>query len=65
MAIRTPAHIGNNKAARDLINEGCQEIEHRKRCVWHPELKVFLIVCIDDFKVSGPTDIVQTLGKDP
>ena len=33
---------------------GFTKIQDWKSCFWHPELKVFLIVCFDDFNLSGP-----------
>ena len=35
---------------------GFQEIPDWKSCFWHDKLKLFLVVYVDDFKMSGPKD---------
>ena len=47
--------IGDNKPQMDLVSEGIVELDNWGSCFWHPELKVSLIVYVDDFKLAGPT----------
>ena len=35
---------------------GFEVIDGWPSCYYHPELKVFLIVYVDDFMMAGPTD---------
>ena len=37
-----------------LVSEGFTPIEGWPSCFWHSELKMFLVVYVDDFKLSGP-----------
>ena len=43
------------KAEGDLHLEGFEDVPEWKSCFWHPELKVFLVLYVDDFKLSGPS----------
>ena len=43
-----------NTAHQELTERGFQEIEAWKSCYWEPELKVSLVLYVDDFKLSGP-----------
>jgi hypothetical protein len=35
---------------------GFQPLPHWPSCFWHPELKLLLVVYVDDLKLSGPAD---------
>ena len=39
-----------------LIEQGFETIQAWRSCYWHPKLKLFLIVYVDDFKLAGPTE---------
>ena len=42
------------KAHAELTKRGFQEVEDWKSCYWLKELRVFLILYVDDSKLSGP-----------
>ncbi len=37
-----------------LLSVGFIPISEWRSCFWHPELQLFLVVYVDDFKLSGP-----------
>ena len=37
-----------------LVSVGFVPITDWRSCFWHPELRLFLVVYVDDFKLSGP-----------
>ena len=39
-----------------VLKGGFTPIEDWPSCYWHPEHKTFLIVYVDDFKMSGPAE---------
>ena len=39
-----------------LKRGGFEPVQSWQSCYWHPELKLFLIVYVDDFKMAGPTE---------
>ena len=41
------------KAHQELTQRGFVEIEDWKICYWHPNLKVYLVLYVDDFKLVG------------
>ena len=51
------------KAHDELTKRGFQEIEDWKSCYWHPDLKVMLVLYVDDFKLSGPAESMETAWK--
>ena len=42
-----------------LVSVGFQELPNWRSCFWHPELKLFLVVYVDDFKLSGPAENLE------
>jgi len=42
-----------------LVSVGFQELPNWRSCFWHPELKLFLVVYVDEFKLSGPEENLQ------
>ena len=44
---------------RHLISVGFQPIEGWPSCFWHPERSLFLVVYVDDFKLSGPRNNLE------
>ena len=43
------------KSHNHLVNQGFVQIESSNSLFWHPVHKTFLMVYVDDFKMSGPT----------
>ena len=43
--------------------QGFVEIEDWKSCFWHPALKVFLVLYVDDFKLVGPQESMEEAWK--
>ena len=41
---------------KHLLEAGYVPIPSWRSCFWHPTLKLFLVVYVDDFKFSGPAD---------
>ena len=41
-------------AAERLISEDWLTIEGWPSCYWHKEFKAFMVLYVDDFKISGP-----------
>ena len=41
---------------KHLLEQGFEKIRPWRSCYFHPKLKQFLIVYVDDFKMSGPAD---------
>jgi len=41
-----------------LESEGFVPIPNWPSCFWHPELKLLLVVYVDDFKLSGPAKVM-------
>ena len=39
---------------RHVMAQGFEPIPEWQSCYYHPELKLFLVVYVDDFKMSGP-----------
>ena len=39
---------------KHLFSQGFERIENWRSCFWHPKLKLFLVVYVDDFKMAGP-----------
>ena len=37
-----------------VVSVGFQPVENWPSCFWHPELKLFLVIYVDDFKLAGP-----------
>ena len=44
---------------RAVLRAGFQEIEAWPSCFFHPQLKLFLVIYVDDFKMSGPKDALS------
>ncbi len=54
-----------------LVSQGFTPTKPWRSCFFHPDLKVFLVVYVDDFKMSGPTgnltkawELVRGKGKE-
>ena len=44
----------------ELVKQvGYEPVEGWPGCYWHPRLKLLLVVYVDDFKLSGPTEQVR------
>ena len=39
---------------RHLKSVGFEPIQDWRSCFWHPQLKLMLVVYVDDFKLAGP-----------
>ena len=39
-----------------LIDGGWRRIDEWNSCYWHDELKCFMVVYVDDFKIAGPKE---------
>jgi hypothetical protein len=39
---------------KQLSSVGFEPVEEWRSCFWHPKLSLFLVVYVDDFKLSGP-----------
>ena len=50
--------MGKHCEAR-VISKGLKEITSWRSCYYHPRLKTFLIVYVDDFNLLGPSDKLQ------
>ena len=37
------------------MSVGFEPVPNWRSCFWHPRLRLFLVVYVDDFKLSGPT----------
>ena len=46
-----------------VVSVGFEPVENWPSCFWHPEYKLFLVIYVDDLKLSGPADKLQ-LGWD-
>ena len=46
-----------------VVSVGSVPVDNWPSCFWHPEHKLFLVIYVDDFKLSGPVDKLQ-LGWD-
>ena len=42
-----------------VVSAGYVPVPNWPSCFWHPELKLFLVIYVDDFKLSGPSDKLQ------
>ena len=42
------------RCEKHLHSVGFEDIPAWRSCFWHPRLKLFLVVYVDDFKLSGP-----------
>jgi hypothetical protein len=56
--------------AKLLASVGFKELRPWRSCFWHEELKLFLVVYVDDFKLAGPSanlkrgwDMIRALVK--
>ena len=38
-----------------LASMGFKELSPWRSCFWHEELRLFLVVYVDDFKLAGPS----------
>ena len=38
------------------MNAGFVPVPNWRSCFWHPKLQLHLVVYVDDFKLSGPTE---------
>jgi hypothetical protein len=43
-----------------LVEVGFEPIPEWKSCFWHPKLRLLLVVYVDDFKLSGPSENLKT-----
>ena len=41
---------------KKLLEEGFELVDNWPSCYWHPRLRLFLIVYVDDFKMAGPRE---------
>ena len=39
---------------KQLSSVGFEPVEEWRSCFWHPKLSLFLVVYVDNFKLSGP-----------
>ena len=72
MAIRTRG-FWEQHCEKHLFSVGFEAVRERRSCYWHKELELFLVVYVDDFKMSGPVknidkgwDLIRkgvTIGK--
>ena len=46
-----------------LRSVGFVECDPWRSCFWHPQLKLFLVVYVDDFKLAGPTASMKPGGE--
>ena len=45
--------------AKHLRSVGYTEIDPWRSCFWHEQLKLFLVVHVDDFKLAGPAKAIK------
>ena len=45
--------------AKHLRSVGYTEIDQWRSCFWHEQLKIFLVVYVDDFKLAGPAKTIK------
>ena len=48
---------------KHILTEGFLAVPDWRSVYWHPELKLLLIVYVDDFKMSGPADKISAGWK--
>ena len=41
-------------ANEHCVSVGFEPVENWPSCYWHPQLELFLVIYVDDFKLSGP-----------
>ena len=41
-----------------VLANGFEKIESWRSCYYHPCLKLFMVIYVDDFKLAGPADNV-------
>ena len=42
-----------------VVSQGFIPVDNWPSCYWHPEHKLFLVIYVDDFKLSGPADKLE------
>ena len=46
-------------AHEHVTSVGFEPVDNWSSCYWHPEHELFLVIYVDDFKMSGPKDKLQ------